>query len=138
MTQKFKWWQNSKTQIMTKLKNSKTQIVTKLEMWKISTYEERNQNRAFWLEHFDTLTTDEMFSGQRFVILAMFFYTNTVCTFVRLYGNMVAFPRLNMDIEFIPEDCTWQGSPTCNNNKQTTLTLNKYCLWCQNNVFLFI
>ena len=32
-----------------------------------------NFKRVFQYEHFDTLTTDEMFSGQRFAILAIFF-----------------------------------------------------------------
>ena len=52
-TQKLKFWQNIQ---------KKTEIGTKLEIWQISIYE----------EHCDTLTTNAMFSGQRFAILAMF------------------------------------------------------------------
>ena len=47
---------------MTKLKKSnydKTEHLTQLK-------------QVFWEEQLDTLTTNEMFSGQRFVILAMF------------------------------------------------------------------
>ena len=49
-TQKFKFWQNSKTQ-----------IVTKLSLWKISIYDKRYFKRVLKYEHFDTFTTDEMF-----------------------------------------------------------------------------
>ena len=85
--QKLKWWQNSncdKTQMVRKRKknkqlkmlqlklwqNTRTQIMTKpqkLKLWP-------NSNCDKTWEHFDTLTTDEMFSGQRFAILAMLFY----------------------------------------------------------------
>ena len=78
---KLKMWRrkNGKTeklttQLVTKLKNSKsdkTLMVTKLT-W-ILVYEERIFFRVFKYEHFDTLTTDEMFSGHCFGILAMFF-----------------------------------------------------------------
>ena len=76
-TQKLNMWQNSKTKKGTKLKlgqNSKTQILTIVELWKKFVYEKREKKvRVFKSEHFDTLTTDEMFSGQRFAIFAMFY-----------------------------------------------------------------
>ena len=54
---KLKLWQNSKTQILTKLKANK---------------QKKSIIRVVYYEHFDTLPTDEMFSGQHFAILAMF------------------------------------------------------------------
>ena len=85
-TEKLKVLPNSKTLIVTKLKktncdktqkfklwqNSKTQIVTKLSLWKISIYDKRYFKRALKYEHFDTFTTDEMFSGQLFLLLLCF------------------------------------------------------------------
>ena len=97
-----KLWQNSscdKTQIVIKvklwqhsnydntlivgeknLKNSKcnkTQIVTKLKNWKYDKSQYGQKTNFFCLlkRSFskNILTTDEMFSGQRFAILAMFF-----------------------------------------------------------------
>ena len=63
-TQKFKF--DDKTQHLKLWQNTRAQIVTKLKIWQISICEEKN------VKHFDTLTNDEMFSGQRFEIFAMF------------------------------------------------------------------
>ena len=83
---KLKLLQNSncdKTQTLTKSNNSKcdqTQIVTKCfsncdKNWimiNINLWKEKLISNGLFKEHFDTLTTNAMFSGQRFAILAMF------------------------------------------------------------------
>ena len=99
---KFNLWQNSNTQIVTTqiLKLRKKSIVTKckisncdklrilncyltqtLRLWQtqklkfgqISIYEEdKNSKGSFSKNNLETLTINEMYSGQRFAILAMF------------------------------------------------------------------
>ena len=90
-----KWWKNSKTQIVTKLKNSifnkiQTRITTKLKnsncdqakkikLWQISktvvtnSISDKTKQKVFWKTQFNTSTTDEWFSGQPFAILQCFF-----------------------------------------------------------------
>ena len=61
----------SKTQFVTKLKKnldkSKTQIVTTNN----SSISDGSNSEILYYKQLDTLTTDEMFSGQRFAICAM-------------------------------------------------------------------
>ena len=58
---KLKLWQNSKTQTVTKVLSicDKTWIKTNLNLW-----DEKKIKRGLLKEHFDTLTTNAMFSGQ--------------------------------------------------------------------------
>ena len=82
-TQKLKWWQNSKTQIM-----------TKLEIWQISISEEKQLWKDISVLKNWHVDVGEMFSGQRFVIIAMLFvYSNMLrlkmCTKGQFAGTEV-------------------------------------------------
>ena len=59
----------------------------KFELGQMTTYEEKeiNKKRVFKQVHFDTLTTDEMLSGQRFSIHAMFLLYISLDTFDFLF-----------------------------------------------------
>ena len=64
--------QNSKTQIVTKLKTLK--FGPNLKYDKSQFMKTKKLLKGLLVKYFDTLTTDLMFSGQRFAIPAMFFF----------------------------------------------------------------
>ena len=94
---KLKNFKCDKIQIVTKLKlklwqNAKTHIVKKLELWKILILEKLIKSVFKW-EHLVTLITDEMFSGQRFAILAMFNIYHP--PWINIYIICFTIPSLN-------------------------------------------
>ena len=68
----------NQTYIVIKLKNSNCDKTQKLKLQQNLKYDKsqfmrrKNFKKVLKYYYFDTLTTDEMFSGQRFAILAMF------------------------------------------------------------------
>ena len=80
---------------MTKLKNSICDKTQKLKLWQNFNYDKsqfmtKNTLKGLLEEHFDTLTTNEMFSEQLFLILAMFIFN---ILFLKLCQITVPIPK---------------------------------------------
>ena len=109
-TLKLKLWLHSKTHIVPKFKDlncdinsktlvlikQKTKILTKLKKNLIMKKKKKFWQKVFWLEHLDTSTMDEIYSGKPFAILRCFSKIYTYIACITFDKKCIGFDKLQV------------------------------------------